>query len=133
MMALALRYGNGPTLLKDIARLENISEKYLGQIIIPLKGAGLVNSVRGAHGGYLLNQGPQRITVKEIVQALEGKLHLVEPIDKSAASNGSSLYIGSLVWKKLEDSIVKTLTAITLEDLVTLYRDNNKDVPMYNI
>ncbi len=67
MLKLALRYGKGPVFLKDIARAEEISEKYLSQIIIPLKGAGLVRAFRGAHGGYTLARAPDRIKLKDIV------------------------------------------------------------------
>ncbi|MCG6537355.1 MAG: Rrf2 family transcriptional regulator, partial [Syntrophales bacterium LBB04] len=56
MVALALNYGKGLVFLKDIAKGENISEKYLSQIIIPLRGVGLVNSIRGAYGGYSLSK-----------------------------------------------------------------------------
>ena len=83
MQDLAVHYGNGngPVLLKDIAERQGISEKYLGHLIAPLKAAGLINSTRGAHGGYMLAKGPSGITLKEVIQALEGSLSLAECID----------------------------------------------------
>src|SRR4030042_540461 len=78
MVALALNYGKDPVFLKDIAKGENISEKYLSLIIIPLRGVNLVNSVRGAHGGYNLSKEPSQITLKEIVDVLEGECSLVD-------------------------------------------------------
>ena len=57
MTRLALNHGKGATLMRDISRVEGISEKYLGQIIIPLRGAGLVSGRRGAGGGYTLSGG----------------------------------------------------------------------------
>ena len=72
MLELALSHGKGPIFLKDIARRQEISDKYLSQIIIPLKSAGLVSSHRGAHGGYVLQREPARITIREIVEVLEG-------------------------------------------------------------
>ena len=81
MVALALNYGQGSALLKDIARREGISEKYLGQIIIPLKASGLVVSHRGAHGGYALARAPEGITVKDVVEAIEGAIAPVPCVD----------------------------------------------------
>ena len=72
MLELALHYGEGPVLLKDIAERQGISEKYLWQLINPLKTTGLVNSLRGAHGGYVLGKSPEAISLKAILQVLEG-------------------------------------------------------------
>lgn len=63
MLDLALNYGKGAKVLKDLAQKEGISEKYLSQIISPLKSKGLVSSGRGAHGGYVLAKAPNEITV----------------------------------------------------------------------
>ena len=78
MVDLAVKDGKGPILLKDVSRSQEISEKYLSQIIIPLKTAGLVKSFRGAHGGYTLQRDPAKINLLEVVSALEGDLSLVE-------------------------------------------------------
>jgi Rrf2 family protein len=77
MVALGAHYGQRPVFLKEIAKAEEISEKYLSQIIMPLKAAGLVNSFRGAHGGYVLSRTPAQISLKDIVGALEGDFNLV--------------------------------------------------------
>ena len=77
MTRLAMNHAKGAVLMKDISRLEGISEKYLGQIIIPLRGAGLVTGRRGAGGGYTLNRKPSDITVRDIVEVLEGDISLV--------------------------------------------------------
>ena len=76
MIRLGLSDTKDPVLLKDIAKKEGMSEKYLSQIIIPLKAAGLVDSFRGAHGGYSLARQPRHITVGDIVFALEGEIDL---------------------------------------------------------
>ena len=73
MCDLALYYGEGVMLLKDIARSTGISEKYLSNLAIPLKGAGLINSVRGSHGGYKLTRGPEKVTVKEIYDEIQAR------------------------------------------------------------
>jgi Rrf2 family protein len=81
MVALALDYDKGLVFLKDIAKRENISEKYLSQIIIPLRGVGLLSSSRGAYGGYSLAKDPSHITMKEIMDVLEGDFSLVDCVN----------------------------------------------------
>ena len=72
MLALARNYEKSPVYLKNIAREEELSEKYLSLLVIPLRRVGLVISTRGAHGGYNLARLPSKITLKEIVDVLEG-------------------------------------------------------------
>ena len=129
MVALAVRYGNGAILLKDVARQEGISEKYLGQIIIPLKAGGLVISQRGAHGGYSLARPPEDITVRDVVEAIEGSIAPVPCVDPAAgASVGecgenpggcerATTCVATRVWQKLRDDIVQSLSSFTLAGL----------------
>ncbi len=133
MLHLALNYGKGPLLLSEAAAKENISEKYLGQIIIPLKAAGLINSLRGAHGGYRLSRPPLRITIKEIVEALQGNLNFTKDFNGSFSESQAFFCIRNLVWQRLEKNISDTLEAVTLEDLARAYAQNGKNEVMYNI
>ena len=133
MLHLALNYGKGPLLLSEIAEKENISEKYLGQIIIPLKAAGFINSLRGAHGGYMLSRPPLRLTVKEIVEALQGNLNLFNDINGSFSDSKALFCMRSLVWERLEKNISDALEAVSLEDLARAYIQNGKNDIMYNI
>ena len=79
MAALACAYGNKPVFLKNIASSEEISEKYLSLIVISLRTAGLVKSRRGARGGYS-GKNPEEISLRNIIEALEGEIVLVECI-----------------------------------------------------
>ena len=88
MLELARNFDKGQVLLKDIARNEEISEKYLSLIIIPLRTAGLVQSTRGAHGGYSLTRPPEEITLKDIVQVLEGGISLVDCVETHRRAPG---------------------------------------------
>jgi Rrf2 family protein len=133
MLNLALNYGNGPLLLNEIARREGISEKYLGQIIIPLKAAGFVSSIRGARGGYLLNNLPLKITVKDIIEVFEGDLSFAKPNPNSVSQSKVDLCLNRLVWNKLDENISQTLGSITLGDLVKAYSQNGENGIMYNI
>ena len=78
MVDLAQHYADGPIPLAAIAKRQDLSAKYLEQLIILLKGAGLIRSVRGRRGGYMLARKPEEISVGEIVETLEGKLSVVD-------------------------------------------------------
>lgn len=133
MLNLALNYGKGALFLSSIADKEDISEKYLSQIIIPLKVKGLVNSVRGSHGGYMLAYNPGKITVKEIVETLEGNLNIVECLSNSSACKRVNFCVTRNVWSLLEQKIAHTLGSITLQDLVKMCQDKEVRAPVYNI
>ena len=90
MTALACANGEKPILLKDIAASEEISEKYLSLIVIPLRAAGLIKSFRGARGGYNLAQDPSEISLRNIIAALEGEICLVHCIKQPSSCNRSS-------------------------------------------
>lgn len=122
MLALAKNYGKGNIFLKDIAHEEEISEKYLSLIIIPLKGVGLVNSVRGASGGYTLSQDPSQITLKDIVDVLEGNC-LVDCLKDPKACARVSTCASHDIWAMLGGKISETLSAITLEQLVLMNKE----------
>jgi len=118
MMDLALRYGDGPILLKDIAKRQEISEKYLWQLINPLKTAGLVNSLRGAHGGYILGKAPEAISLKEILLVLEGSLSLVDCVDNPSLCERSSSCVCRDVWGEASKSMQIPLDNTTLATMV---------------
>ncbi len=122
MLALAREYGNGTLYLKDIARTEEISEKYLSQIIIPLKGLGLVKSTRGAHGGYALAKAPAEITLKEIVDILEGDC-MIDCLNDSMTCPRVATCASRDIWALLGEKISDVLESVTLEQLLEKERD----------
>jgi Rrf2 family protein len=141
MTALALNWGNGPSLLRDISHKEDISEKYLGQIVIPLKAAGLVATQRGSHGGYSLGRAPEAITVKDVVEAIEGAIAPAPCVEGSGA-NGTGGTGGcdritdcatAAVWHKLRDDIARTLSSFTLAGLARRAREITETSPDYTI
>ena len=123
MVALALNYGNGTALLREVARREGISEKYLGQIIIPLKSAGLVLSQRGSRGGYALARSPEGITVKDVVEAIEGRIAAVLCVSDPAACARATSCVATGVWKKLSEDIERSLSSFTLAALARQARE----------
>lgn len=117
MLALARNHGSGTVFMKDLALMENLSEKYLSQIIIPLRSAGLVSSVRGAQGGYMLSRSPAEITLREIVVPLEGDC-LVDCVNNTAACHRVDTCASRDVWNMLGNQMLETLDKITLEQLL---------------
>jgi Rrf2 family protein len=133
MLELGLRYGKGPVFLKDIARSEDISEKYLSQIIIPLRTAGLVDSFRGSKGGYILARSPAAITLKDIVGVVEGGFDLTAAKRKQDDRQKVSQRVMHGVWKSLGDTIANKLSETTIENLIQMYQHIREEAVMYNI
>lgn len=133
MLALALRYGKGSVFLKDIASSEDMSEKYLSQIMIPLKAKGLVVSLRGVNGGYLLARPPSTITLREIVELLEGGLGLVGCVGNPSICSKASACTARETWRFLSERIARTLDSLNLEDMVKSYNSKDQSPIMYNI
>jgi len=123
MYELALKFGAQPVFLKDIASAHSISEKYLSKLVIPLRGAGLVSSFRGAHGGYALAREPRTITVREIVQVLEGKISPAAGSRRRGADLADA-HPTDAVWARLDAAVLQTLEAVTLESLVQAGRES---------
>ena len=120
MVYLAENYNNGHKPLKEIASSQDLSEKYLEQIINPLTKAGMLTSYRGAQGGYALSKPPTEIAVGDILRILEGSLAPVycvaengETCDKLKSCNSV------VVWKKIKDAIDKVVENMTLADQLT--------------
>jgi Rrf2 family protein len=122
MLALAKNYGKEPMYLKDIARQEDISEKYLSLIIIPLREIGLINSVRGAYGGYNLSRDPSQITLKEIVDVLEGDCSLVDCVKDPSLCQRVPICVSHDIWAIIGGKISETLSSITLDKMVRMNR-----------
>jgi Rrf2 family protein len=133
MLDLAVNREKGQLFLKDIAREEEISEKYLSLIIIPLKAAGLVNSMRGARGGYTLAKDPSQITLKEIVDVLEGETCLVDCVKNSTSCPRADQCASRDLWAIVSRSISEALGSMTLEDLAKKSREKGDKPLMFQI
>lgn len=118
MVDLALHFGKGVVPLKDIALRQEISEKYLWNLILPLKIAGLIRSERGARGGFVVARPPSEVTMKDVVCALESSLYITECIDQTHTCNRSQICVTRDLWKEISDAIMEKLESTTLEDMV---------------
>ncbi|MCM3358459.1 MULTISPECIES: Rrf2 family transcriptional regulator [unclassified Psychrobacillus] len=123
MVALGKQYGEGPHALRQIATEHSLSEAYLEQIVSPLRNAGLVKSVRGAYGGYMLSKAPNEITAGDVIRVLEGPIQIVEGIDEEAAPQRE-------LWLRIRDAVKNVLDTTTIEDL-SKYTEENPDLEGY--
>ncbi len=119
MAELAKRYNDGPVPLSEIARAEELSMDYLEQIFPSLRAAGLVNSTRGAKGGYELSRSPAEITVGDVLRALAGEIFDLECLSEKDAPPcvREAVCVVHSVWKAVYDRVVETLDSTTLADL----------------
>ena len=121
MLNIALEADKGAMSIADISKKEGISVTYLEQLLNKLRHKGLVESVRGPKGGYVLSRKPDEITVKDIVNTLEGNISLshcatLHKGDMSTCKR-SSHCVPKIVWVKLANAISDCLESITLDDL----------------
>ena len=119
MIDLAMHLDKGPIRVKDIAARQNISEKYLEQIIALFNKAGYVKSVRGAQGGYLLAKAPEEYTAGMILRLAEGSIAPVACIDGDADTcEKKGACVSAMLWQKMNDAVNEVVDHTTLQDLV---------------
>ncbi len=118
LVELAKSYDKGPISLKEIAERQNISAKYLEQIIMHFKTVGPVKSVRGPKGGYVLSLPPSKITLKSLFEIFEGSSGIVECVPNPSECKKADYCLSRKLWVTLEKNISDTLSSSTLEDLI---------------
>lgn len=121
LFELAMRPDSEPVPLREIAQRQGLPENYLEQLMAPLRKAGIVRSVRGAHGGYLLAKDPDDISVGDILRVLEGPM---TPVDCGAPGDSTDGYCADGescvicdVWNQVRDAINQVIDGITLAEL----------------
>lgn len=115
---LAKSFDQGPISLKDIAERQNISMKYLEQIIMQFKTVGFVKAVRGPRGGYMLSVSPSKITLKSLFEIFEGSSGIVECVKNPSACKKVDYCTSRKLWVTLECKISEALNSATLADLI---------------
>jgi len=121
MVALAKHYGEGPISIAAMAKESSVPYAYLEQLIVPLRKAALVESRRGAQGGYRLTRSPELIGVGEVYRVMEGPVAPMDCVSEDPADQTCPLIDGCEtrpVWLRVRDSIVDALDSMTLADLV---------------
>ena len=116
ILELADNYGKGPVQTRMIAKNQEISIKYLEQLMATMKSAGLIRSQRGAKGGYILAQPPEKIKLSDVFEAFEGPVVTVECVTNDNYCTRAADCIARQVWCEVQRSIKKVLESITLKD-----------------
>jgi Rrf2 family protein len=120
MVEVSRHFGEGPVSLSTVAQAQAISPAYLEHVVVPLRAAGLLDSIRGAYGGYRLSRSPQSITVGDVIRALEGTLvsfACVSDAGDPPCARTDISCAARQVWECVQDKLAEALDSITLADL----------------
>ena len=134
LLELALRYGEGPILLKEIAKKQQIPLPYLEHLISPLIKGGIIRSIKGPRGGVYLAKAPDEIKLSEVIQLLEGSVAPAECVNDPGICNRSEFCVTRDVWSELKMVIDEVLQSTTLQGLVERHRKKEQLEPaMYYV
>ena len=109
-----------PRMLKDIAVSQDISEKYLSQLVIKLRRGGLISSVQGAGGGYKLARPPKMITILDVLEVMEGPVTIVECLSDTDLCERSGFCPPRILWSQINQKVRNVFVEYTLQDLLEL-------------
>lgn len=128
MFDLAQNYGSGPISLKTVAERQNLSDHYLEQLFAMLRKAGLINSMRGAQGGYVLAREPSDIKVGDVIRALEGPIAPVYCVSEEnpGVCDEADYCITRTVWARVRDGLADLLDSISLADMCREAAESHK-------
>lgn len=126
MLDIAINYTGEPISIKSISERTGTTEYYLEQLFSHLRKAGLIKSVRGTKGGYVLAKDPKDITVYEIMEVLEGPIEISDCIEDSTCGNADCC-ASRLLWVRIKDSIEEIFKDTTLENMVNDYKNMKKN------
>lgn len=134
LVDLAANGDNTTVSLVSVAQRQKISLNYLEQVFATLRKAGIVKSVKGAQGGYILSKKPEEICLGEILTALEGRFSIVDEPESEKADDNLRKTLNEMVWDRINDSVNEFLEKRTLAELVENYkRLNVQEGNMYYI
>ncbi len=134
LLDVALHQKNGPVTLADISKRQGISQKYLWQVLNPLKGAGLLSATRGARGGYVLARTPASLTMREILAILEGPIVLSACAAGATGCERRTGCAAAEVWSEIEDKLNDILQSITLKGILQRSQDReDRGIANYDI
>jgi len=127
MLDLAARYNEGPVMVKEIAARQDLSEKYLEQILSELRKAGLVISTQGKNGGFQLGKAPDKITLLDIINVLEGGMAPVGCVDNPSQCERSENCIMRDVWESISNNCNSLLSRWSLKELMDREREKSRE------
>ena len=123
VLDIALHGDSGPVTLKEMSRRQDLSRKYLGQIINQLLTAGILESIRGPRGGYLLSRSPDQIRLGEIIRALDGSVAPSRCVENPGVCERNGNCAAREVWTRVKESVESVIDETTVADLVARQKD----------
>ena len=127
LMDLALHQSEKPRLIRDIAKSQQISEKYISRLVIALRKGGMIRSVRGVNGGFHLAMKPEDITLLKVIEVMEGPLSIVDCVSAPKCCAQSADCAPREIWCKLNEDIRDLMRRTTLADILATYDRRNAD------
>jgi Rrf2 family protein len=127
LLEVAYNQAEGPVQIKTIAKRQDISVKYLEQLMAVLKLGGVVRSIRGSKGGYLLAKPANQIKLNEVFRAFEGPVVTVDGVDDEDFCARSADCVARQVWVEVQEAIENVLKSINLQDLVDRSKDTSSE------
>ena len=121
-----------PRLLRDIAQSQQISEKYISRLVLDLRRAKLIRSVRGMKGGFHLMKAPEEITLLEILETMEGPISVVDCVHSPTKCRRHELCPTRDIWVQLNNGIRELTRQITLDDILNTYRQRDAENGIYD-
>ncbi len=118
LLDLAMHIGQGPTLVREIAEREDISVRYLEQLLLPLKAAGMVRATRGANGGFTLAKEPSEINLREVIQIMEGSTAFTECTDDKGICPRADTCVLRDSWVEVTNAANKVMESTSLQVIV---------------
>ena len=125
LLDLALHDNGSPRMIRDIAGSQRISEKYISRLIIDLRRAGMVKSIRGSRGGYRIARYPKNLTVLDVIEVMEGPVSLIDCVTTECCDRQRGCAVRS-IWCDMNNQIRSALAAVTLQDVIDRQRENEE-------
>ena len=123
MLDLAVNYQKGCTTIKDVSNRQDVSARYLENLMMPLRASGLVRTERGKSGGYILGKDPSEITLGEVVRMLDGTFTIVPCIKDPKLCHRAPNCVTRRIWGRLQEAITHILDGLTLEDMINMQEE----------
>ncbi len=125
LLDLALHDNGSPRMIRDIAGSQRISEKYISRLIIDLRRAGMVKSIRGSRGGYRIARYPKNLTVLDVIEVMEGPVSIIDCVTTESCDRQRGCAVRS-IWCDMNNQIRSALAAVTLQDVIDRQRENEE-------
>lgn len=127
LVEIAKRYGQGPIKRKEIVEIQDIADSYLENILVALRNAGLIRTIRGAKGGYSLSKAPEEISFLDIVEAIQGSISPIDCLDDESLcqNNNSKNCVTRPVWMDLYRAEKEVLSKHNLQTVIDNEDDNS--------